>query len=353
MTSEGANLPLVAIVTPVYNGAAYLEETMGCVQAQTYGKMVHVLLDNASTDETPSIIEKFRNGRVPLVIGRNSKTLDIRENWEVAVRSSPREATYFLVLCADDLISPDAIEKMVSLAERDPSIGVVGCLWRSGPDPRERAEDSRSGLPSNLSVFDGRWFVKSYLMQLHFATSPQYQLIRRDILDRINPFYSHDKMLMDVDACLKAVIGRKYGLVHERLGFTRVHGGRITDRLTRPNRMHEADWVALIDRYGPSVMSRLEFDKCKAAYLRYYYRRMLLWRFYDGNRPLYDMHFALLKQRGCEPGVFGYLSALAEWAWLALRNRRQEVSVAKSLWPDTWAELRASSQHQDNVETAQ
>ena len=63
--------PLVAIVTPVYNGEQYLAEAMESVQAQTYPNLVHVILDNASTDRTAEIIESFRGRKVPLLVGRN------------------------------------------------------------------------------------------------------------------------------------------------------------------------------------------------------------------------------------------------------------------------------------------
>ena len=87
-------------------------------------------------------------------------------------------------------------------------------------------------------------------------------------------------------------------------------------------------------------MGGAELEVCRAAFLRYYFRRLLLWRFRDGNKPLFDRHVEFLEERGCRPTAFDYLSALGEWAWLALRNRRNEVGVAKSLWPGTWAELR-------------
>ncbi len=35
--------PLVAVVTPVYNGEKYLAETMECVQAQDYPELVHIV----------------------------------------------------------------------------------------------------------------------------------------------------------------------------------------------------------------------------------------------------------------------------------------------------------------------
>ena len=55
MTRLFRQVALVAVLTPVYNGARFLRETMECVQASDYTNMVHVILDNASTDATPEI----------------------------------------------------------------------------------------------------------------------------------------------------------------------------------------------------------------------------------------------------------------------------------------------------------
>ena len=81
--------PLVAVLTPVYNGAKYLAETMACVQAQTYPNLVHIVLDNASTDATPEIISRYLNLRVPVVTKRNSTLLPQRENYNATVALAP------------------------------------------------------------------------------------------------------------------------------------------------------------------------------------------------------------------------------------------------------------------------
>src|SRR5260370_40722923 len=170
--------PLVAIFTPVYNGARFLEETMACVQAQTYPNLVHVVLDNCSTDATPEIINRYLGQRVPLLTGRNAETIPQYDNWEAAARMTPAEGRYFLLLCADDLIRADAIEKLVDVAESDPAIGVVGCQWTTGVDPDGSNELCRPGVPNKLSPFDTRWIVKAYLLKLHFATLRHSELSR-------------------------------------------------------------------------------------------------------------------------------------------------------------------------------
>ena len=67
MVQSQEKTPLVAILTPVYNWASFLAETMACVQAQTYPNLVHIVLDNASTDATPEIINRYSGGRVPIL----------------------------------------------------------------------------------------------------------------------------------------------------------------------------------------------------------------------------------------------------------------------------------------------
>jgi glycosyltransferase involved in cell wall biosynthesis len=331
--------PLVAIITPVYNGARFLAETLACVQAQTYPNLIHIVLDNASTDATPEIISRHLGGRVPIIPRRNDETLPQRDNWEAAVRMTPQDADYFLLLCADDLITADAIEKMIEVAELDPTIGVVGCLWTMAVDPNSVTQLCGTGLPNDISIFDGRWFVKAYLIKLHFATSPQCQLFRRHLLDDWVPFYANDEMLMDIDVCLRALIHWKYGFVHSALGFTRVHDERVTTKTTAPTQAFSANWLAFIDRYGPSVMSPIDLNKCRRAYLRHYFRRLLLWRLRDRNRTLFDRHIALLNERGVRPSGLDYVEALLEWTWLSLQNRRNDVGAASSLWSRTWTEL--------------
>ena len=111
-------LPTVAVVTPVYNGAKFLREAMLSVQAQTYPNLVHFVLDNASTDATPDIIKEFDGGRVPVVTARNEALLPIAQNWNRCVELGSQGNDYFRVLCTDESLQPTCIEKMVALGTK-------------------------------------------------------------------------------------------------------------------------------------------------------------------------------------------------------------------------------------------
>src|SRR6516162_6752271 len=53
------SLPLISIVLPTFNGARYLREAIESCLHQSYPNWELILVDDASTDETPSIIADY------------------------------------------------------------------------------------------------------------------------------------------------------------------------------------------------------------------------------------------------------------------------------------------------------
>jgi glycosyltransferase involved in cell wall biosynthesis len=52
--------PKITIVTPVYNCAKYIEETILSVLIQNYQNIEYIIVDGGSNDGTCEIIEKYR-----------------------------------------------------------------------------------------------------------------------------------------------------------------------------------------------------------------------------------------------------------------------------------------------------
>src|SRR5689334_14056946 len=207
--------PLVAVVTPVYNGAAYLEATMRCVQEQTYDRLVHVVLDNGSADETPDIIDRFRSQRIELITARNDSVLPLRQNWTKALCTAPVEAAYVKILCADDLMHRDCIARFVEAAETDDKIEVVLC------DDIFIDMVHRANLPAEQIVFDGSEIAGRMLDESINWLPYHHMFIRFHGGAARAGLFSDSPVHFDFSAVVRRSLCGKLAYLHEPLVYTR------------------------------------------------------------------------------------------------------------------------------------
>jgi GT2 family glycosyltransferase len=114
--------PLVSILVPSYNGGRFLRESLDSLIAQTYPNVEILLLDDASTDETPAIAAEY-DGRVTYV--RQPANMGIYDNVNVGIARARGEfiATYH----ADDIYLPTIVEAEVAYLRAHPDVGAVFC----------------------------------------------------------------------------------------------------------------------------------------------------------------------------------------------------------------------------------
>ncbi|GAD79635.1 glycosyltransferase family 2 protein [Vibrio ezurae] len=61
--------PLVSVITVVYNGEEFIEETLKSVSSQSYTNIQYIVVDGQSNDNTMSIISRFKNSVNNLISG--------------------------------------------------------------------------------------------------------------------------------------------------------------------------------------------------------------------------------------------------------------------------------------------
>ena len=181
--------PLVTVVTPVYNGEKYLVECIESVLAQTYQRLEYIIVNNCSTDRSPEIIKAYAEKDSRIRLHNNKELISAAENHHTGFRQMSPKSKYCKVVHADDWLFPECIEKMVNLAEENPSVGIVGSYRLDGNWV------NLDGLPYPSHVLSGREICRAFLLGGPYVFgSPTSLLIRSDIVRNRDPFYDESQI---------------------------------------------------------------------------------------------------------------------------------------------------------------
>ena len=108
---------LVSIITPAYNSKKFIEDAIESVIAQSYQNWEMIIVDDASTDESIEIIQKYVNIEYRIVLFSNDKNLGASESRNLAIREA--KGNYIAFLDSDDIWLPNKLEKQIGLMEKE------------------------------------------------------------------------------------------------------------------------------------------------------------------------------------------------------------------------------------------
>ena len=106
------NHGLVSIITPTWNCAAFICETIRSIQAQTYQNWEMIISDDCSTDNTRKVIEPYmqEDSRIKYICNEKNSGAAITRNNALKVA----KGKWIAFLDSDDLWLPEKLEKQVA-----------------------------------------------------------------------------------------------------------------------------------------------------------------------------------------------------------------------------------------------
>ena len=123
--------PLVSIVTPAYNSAAFIGETIASALAQTCGDFEFLIVDDESTDDTIDAIHRAAGGdpRVVVMVSDHGGPAAARN---VALEAA--RGRFIALLDSDDTWMPSYLEQQLAMLERCPdrAIATANAINRGG-----------------------------------------------------------------------------------------------------------------------------------------------------------------------------------------------------------------------------
>jgi len=156
----GNVMPKVSVIIPCYNHGEFLLETLYSLQEQTFTDYEIIIVNDGSTDEaTVTLLQNMKRPK--------TRIFNTVNNGVSAARNrgiTEAVGQYILPLDADDLITPQFLEKTVSLLEQNPETGIVSCdaeLFGMLSEVRQLPDFSLEHLLSENLLFATSVFRKS------------------------------------------------------------------------------------------------------------------------------------------------------------------------------------------------
>src|SRR5437667_5148571 len=112
LSPSSVNSPEVSIITPLYNKAEYVVETVRSVQAQTSTNWELLVIDNLSSDDGPERLQKLKEPRLRLL---SCARKGVSATRNAGIRAASGE--WLVFLDADDLLRPDYLESQLFVAK--------------------------------------------------------------------------------------------------------------------------------------------------------------------------------------------------------------------------------------------
>ena len=112
----------VSVLIPVYNAAAFLEDSIDSILNQTFKDFDLLLLYDCSTDNSEEIIKKFNDNRIKYY--KNEQNLGISGSRNKLMDLAQGE--YFAIMDNDDLSLPERFAKQVSFLDEHKDVTIVG-----------------------------------------------------------------------------------------------------------------------------------------------------------------------------------------------------------------------------------
>jgi glycosyltransferase involved in cell wall biosynthesis len=199
--------PLVSVVIPVYNGAAFLADALASVRAQTYPRYEIIVIDDGSRDDSGRVTRACPGVRY---VFQSNQGIAAARNRGLSLACG--EVIAFLD--QDDYWAPRKIELQLRYLQANPDVAIVLAHERL------------------LCVNGYQWpgaAAHPAIQDDHISVVPGVWLVWRHVFDRAGTFDTGFGIADDFDWFMRVRdAGFQFGVVPETLLFKRLHGNNTS-----------------------------------------------------------------------------------------------------------------------------
>jgi glycosyltransferase involved in cell wall biosynthesis len=232
-------MPKVTVIVPNYNHSRFLEQRIDSVLAQTCQDFEVILMDDASSDDSLSIFDKYSSHpRVSAILRNESNSGIPFKQWNAGVARAQSE--YIWLAESDDYADSRLLQTLVDLLDRHPRVGLAYCQslavdengetlfslkdWTDDLDNRRWAADF---------VSDGREECRRYVALKCTVPNASAVVFRRSTYLSVGNADEDFRLSGDWMLWAKLMLASDVAFSAQTLNFFRVHRNTVRQRSRR------------------------------------------------------------------------------------------------------------------------
>jgi glycosyltransferase involved in cell wall biosynthesis len=263
--------PALSVLVPTYNRADLLTVCLDSVMASEVDMEI-VVVDNASTDATPDLLQTLAKRDRRLRIHRQAENVGFFANMQAALGLA--EGDCVALLGDDDMVHPGNFERKLALLDAEPAIGFVYSMaYRIDADGTRQGVNAWPGILGHSYVGTRHEFTD--LLPACYINL-QSVIFRRWLLDEYGGLGDDNEDLRavgcDWDMLLRYCYHSRTAYLAEPLVSVRYHQDSHTESISRRSEQFSKGRLAvwrkwLIDREDAPVLDEATWDRMRQAYL--------------------------------------------------------------------------------------
>lgn len=213
-------MPLVSVCIPTYNYAQFIGQGIESVLGQTHRDLELIVLDDASTDDTPDVVGRYADDE-RLRFERHERNLGLFANFNRCFQVA--RGDYVKVLCADDWLHPRSLEDaLAALAENQRAGMATSPAWHVNAAGHVTGM-VRAPFGTKPRTVPGREAIRAHADWGNVAGMPSHVLLRRDVIAQVGTFEPAFAPASDLHLWLKILARHDLAWVPEPRCYLRLH----------------------------------------------------------------------------------------------------------------------------------
>ena len=181
---------LVSIILPVYNNEKSIGDTIESVISQKYQNWELIIIDDASTDNSSEVINKFagEDKRISVLQNEVNKGPAIARNRGL----DKAKGEYIGFIDADDIYEPVFLEKMLSTA-KNYKAEIVWCQYRIRASKDEVGMEIKNDVRKN-KIFENKDIISSFVSNVPGIGSIWNKIYSKEFIEKNNLRLNPDRI---------------------------------------------------------------------------------------------------------------------------------------------------------------